>query len=135
MYEGVEPPPTAAPAGWYPDPHLVNTQRYWDGRQWTEHRAPSAHDQRGPSPDAFHAATNGLPGSNGVRRNENHFSHLSVFFGAIAVLFFPVVFGPVAIVLSAVAFSRKEPRAPIGLAVGILGLLLGMFIGVLVWSL
>ena len=30
--------PAAAPAGWYAD--SPTTQRYWDGRQWTEHRAP-----------------------------------------------------------------------------------------------
>jgi hypothetical protein len=28
------------PAGWYPDPELPATQRYWDGAAWTEHRAP-----------------------------------------------------------------------------------------------
>lgn len=28
--------------GWYPDPEMVGTQRYWDGGQWTEHRAPVA---------------------------------------------------------------------------------------------
>jgi len=28
------------PAGWYPDPHMANTQRYWDGLQWTGHVAP-----------------------------------------------------------------------------------------------
>lgn len=37
------PSPTAvtkpkAPAGWYDDPKLVNTRRYWDGQKWTEHR-------------------------------------------------------------------------------------------------
>ena len=26
-------------AGWYPDPDDVTKQRYWDGSQWTEHRA------------------------------------------------------------------------------------------------
>jgi len=36
------PPPGGVPAGWYPDPELASTLRYWDGGQWTEHRAPSA---------------------------------------------------------------------------------------------
>lgn len=27
------------PAGWYPEPGRPGTQRYWDGEQWTEHRA------------------------------------------------------------------------------------------------
>ena len=28
------------PAGWYPDPAMEQTQRYWDGTQWTHHIAP-----------------------------------------------------------------------------------------------
>lgn len=28
----------STPAGWYPDPELVNTRRYWDGEDWTTHR-------------------------------------------------------------------------------------------------
>lgn len=35
-------PIVSAPAGWYPDPALPATVRYWDGVQWTEHRAPAA---------------------------------------------------------------------------------------------
>lgn len=33
-------PPAGPPAGWYPDPQMVGTLRYWDGWQWTEARAP-----------------------------------------------------------------------------------------------
>lgn len=29
-------------AGWYPDPEYAGQQRYWDGQQWTDHRAPMA---------------------------------------------------------------------------------------------
>jgi hypothetical protein len=35
-----ETPSPSVPAGWYPDPTQPGTQRYWDGSQWTEHRAP-----------------------------------------------------------------------------------------------
>lgn len=27
-------------AGWYPDPTMSATQRYWDGQAWTEHVTP-----------------------------------------------------------------------------------------------
>ena len=33
-------PPNLPPPGWYSDPEMVDTQRYWDGANWTEHRAP-----------------------------------------------------------------------------------------------
>ena len=31
---------TVPPAGWYPDPEMANTMRYWDGSNWSEHVAP-----------------------------------------------------------------------------------------------
>jgi hypothetical protein len=34
------PPPQMPPPNWYADPEMANTQRYWDGSAWTEHRAP-----------------------------------------------------------------------------------------------
>jgi hypothetical protein len=48
------------PAGWYADPEEAGQQRYWDGGQWTEHRAPTQqpgaapHEETRPSmlPDA-----------------------------------------------------------------------------------
>jgi hypothetical protein len=33
--------PGSAPPDWYPDPGQPNTLRYWDGRQWTDQRAPA----------------------------------------------------------------------------------------------
>ena len=34
--------PNVPPANWYPDPENPGQQRYWDGTQWTDHRAPAA---------------------------------------------------------------------------------------------
>jgi Protein of unknown function (DUF2510) len=34
-------PLSAVPAGWYPDPRIARTQRYWDGAQWTAHTRPA----------------------------------------------------------------------------------------------
>ena len=33
-------PPPPPPRGWYPDPGGANTQRYFDGTNWTDHLAP-----------------------------------------------------------------------------------------------
>jgi len=36
--------------GWYPDPEMADTVRYWDGTTWTDHRAPAAgHDAAPPT--------------------------------------------------------------------------------------
>lgn len=43
------------PAGWHPDPQDPAQLRYWDGNQWTEHRAPA----RQPSPE--HSGVGSVP--------------------------------------------------------------------------
>jgi len=35
--------PTSPVAGWYPDPALTDTVRYFDGAGWTAHVAPAPH--------------------------------------------------------------------------------------------
>lgn len=62
----------------------------------------------------------------------NTFSILAIVFGAVSLLFLPIVFGPVAIILGVIGLVKKEKLAPVGLTVGILGTLLGMFIGAVV---
>jgi hypothetical protein len=37
--------PSNPPAAWYPDPVDASQYRYWDGQQWTEHRAPATTEQ------------------------------------------------------------------------------------------
>jgi len=44
-------PSKGPPADWYPDPDQAGVERYWDGRAWTDRRAP-----RGPSAPAQTAA-------------------------------------------------------------------------------
>lgn len=34
--------PNGPAPGWYPDPNMAGTQRYWDGNAWSEHAAPLA---------------------------------------------------------------------------------------------
>ncbi len=41
MATATKPPPTNGRVeGWYPDPKTRPGQRYWDGKDWTEHLAP-----------------------------------------------------------------------------------------------
>ena len=36
------------PANWYPDPHVANQRRYWNGNSWTDHVQAAA--AAGPTP-------------------------------------------------------------------------------------
>ena len=49
-------------------------------------------------------------------------------FGGLALLFLPIVYGVAAIIFGVVAITKKEKLAPVGIAVGILGMVLGMFL-------
>ncbi|GLZ02830.1 hypothetical protein Acsp03_02970 [Actinomadura sp. NBRC 104412] len=41
----------SASPGWYPDPHWMGRERYWDGRAWTD-RSRLWEGNRGPAPSA-----------------------------------------------------------------------------------
>ena len=43
-----QPAPQNTAAGWYPDPHVAGTMRYWDGEAWSEHVA-TGYDHPAPS--------------------------------------------------------------------------------------
>ena len=47
------------PADWYPDPEDPGQQRYWDGGQWTEHRAPAAASSQPAEPAAPYGSSDG----------------------------------------------------------------------------
>jgi uncharacterized protein len=46
--EATQPPGGTPQPGWYPDPEVPGGQRYWDGTQWTENRAPAAQAAAAP---------------------------------------------------------------------------------------
>ena len=65
--------------------------------------------------------------------NENKtFSILGIVFGGVALIFLPIILGPVGIILSVVGKTKGEKLANIALTVSILGTLVGMFIGAVV---
>jgi hypothetical protein len=65
------------------------------------------------------------------KSSSNTFSILAIVLGGLALLVLPIVFGPAAIILGVIGITKKEKLAPIGLTVGILGMVVGMFIGAL----
>lgn len=61
LHRGDTPPimsEASAPAGWYPDPQMAHTQRYWDGAAWTDHRAPLTPQSAPAAPEAQTVAEN-----------------------------------------------------------------------------
>lgn len=71
---------------------------------------------------------------NVYQNTSNVFSILAMVFGAISLLFVPILFGPVAIILAVVGKTKKERLANIGLTVGILGMVVGFILGALVFA-
>lgn len=71
--------------------------------------------------------TNQVSGNTG-----NGFSIAGIICGAIAFLFFPIVLGPVGLILGAVGKSKGEEKAVIALVVSALGLVVGMVLGAIV---
>jgi hypothetical protein len=64
--------------------------------------------------------------------SSNTFSILAIVLGGVSLLVVPILLGPAAIVLGVVGLVKKERLAPIGITVGVLGMLVGMFLGALV---
>ena len=140
------------PANWYPDPEDPGQQRYWDGAQWTEHRAPAAasaasapHASGGDASapawgqsagaSGWGQGSTAAPGASGAGTNGMAITSL-----VVAVLSFFLAFvavgglgGIVAVVLGVMALRRVKESgqggrglAIGGIAVGALSILLGI---------
>jgi cytochrome c biogenesis protein CcdA len=59
---------------------------------------------------------------------------LAFVFAAVAVAFFPIVFGPVAIVLAAIAMRKGDPLARWALIAAIAGMVAGFVLGAVLYS-
>ena len=64
----------------------------------------------------------------------NAFSTAGIICGVISFLFFPIVLGPIGLILGAVAKSKGEERAMTAIIVSAIGLVGGMIFGILVFS-
>lgn len=86
-----EPRPKA-PAGWYDDPSMVNTRRYWDGQRWTEHRAevpppPVTRTSSAPAPVEAKVYSSPLGGGTTTDKNAVALYH----WGILAAILLPIL--------------------------------------------
>jgi hypothetical protein len=132
--------PPAVPPGWYQDPADPRSLRWWDGTTWTGHTSPA---QMPPDPGYGwppHQAQGYQPygpaqyGGTAGRNDSNTLSTIGIVLGAIAFVFFPILFGPAGLVLGAVARSRGERRAVTAMVVSGIGLVVGMILGAVIYS-
>jgi hypothetical protein len=66
--------------------------------------------------------------------NSNVFSIVGMSLGGVALLIFPILFGPAAIGFSIAAMTKKEKLGGLALGISIGGFFLGMIFGILFWS-
>jgi hypothetical protein len=67
-------------------------------------------------------------------QNSNALSILAIIFGGISVIIFPILFGPIGIILGIIAKTRKERLSTVGLIISIVGPVIGAILGVLVFA-
>lgn len=60
---------------------------------------------------------------------KNTFSILAIVFGGVSLLFLPILFGPVALVMGIVGVVKKEKLGVLGLILGIVLPIIGAVIG------
>ena len=74
-------------------------------------------------------STNPVP-----NQGSNALSILAIIFGGISLLFLPIIFGPIAIVLAIIAKARKERLSTVALIISIVGTVVGFILGALVFA-
>ena len=114
-------PPWGPPPGPGP-PQYGQPQQYGQAPQYGQ---PQQYGQPAAVP---------YPYGQGAADPGNGFSVTAIVLGAVSFLFCPLVLGITAIVFAAVARSRRERLANVALAVSIAGTVIGMVLGVIVYS-
>lgn len=106
-------------AGWYPDPEDSTQQRYWDGQQWTDHRAPlSGGEQPASSTPSYEAGQQPAWGGGGQQPSYGGYGAVGqgaaagvntwLWQSIVATLFCCLPAGVVGIVFAAQANSAKN---------------------------
>ena len=74
------------------------------------------------------------PGTPVRQKGAQIFSILAMVSGVVAIFFFPILFGPIGIVLAVVANRKAEPLWKVALAVAVGGTILGFVLSYVVLS-
>lgn len=67
-----------------------------------------------------------------TNQSGNTFSIIAIILGALSLLFLPIIFGPIAIVLAIIAKNKSEKLSTVALVVAIVGTALGAIFGFVV---
>lgn len=54
--------------------------------------------------------------------------------GVISLAVFPIIFGPIGIVLGVIAKSKNEAKANLAITISVIGTVSGMILGALFWG-
>ncbi len=111
---------------------------YYDDGSPVRHDSPATDWQ--PPPPAGATAWQPVPpfgpwGPPAVTKPTNALSIVAIICGVISLLLFPIVLGPIGLILAAVAKTRSEPMATPALAIAAIGMIVGMTLGALVGAL
>lgn len=79
-----------APAGWYAHPSMADTQRYWDGQQWTDHIAPGSPQTAPASP-----------------RTEAQANHTLITVGLLSAFLLPIL----GFIVGVILLAKREAAA------------------------
>lgn len=124
----------STPAGWYPDPQVSGTMRYWDGAAWSEHTA-GGYDHAAPSAPAvpsvyapYQRTVTSRPRPTFVQANTQSLVAIAFAVGyfALAATLGIVMLGIIPLMAGIRALSAKEPLAPLALVAGIVAILAGI---------
>ena len=64
----------------------------------------------------------------------NMLSIIAIVCGVIAIIFFPIVFGPIGIVLGIIGKNRHEKLSTIAIVVAVAGMIIGFILGALIMN-
>ena len=119
------------PAGWYPDPYVAGTMRYWDGNAWSEQTA-TGYDHPAPSGssvyDPYQRTVTSRPKLTFTEANQQSLVAIGFAVGYLVIAQFAgiVFLGIIPVMAGVRAVGRKEPLAPMAMVVAIVSIVLGL---------